>query len=85
MLVYKDFLERFPGDKESYEMAFYYGEILWTVAELGKGSWKDAAEQYTKVVEINPKGKYVKGIFLSSSMGPGIQLDATVAEAAGKV
>ena len=60
MLVYKDFLERFPGDKESYEMAFYYGEILWTVAELGKGSWKDAAEQYTKVVEINPKGKYVK-------------------------
>ena len=60
MLVYKDFLERFPGDKESYEMAFYYGEILWTVAELGKGSWKDAAEQYTKVVELNPKGKYVK-------------------------
>ena len=41
-------------------MAFYYGEILWTVAELGKGSWKDAAEQYTKVVELNPKGKYVK-------------------------
>jgi TolA-binding protein len=60
MLVYKDFLQRFPGDKESYEMAFYYGEILWTVAEMGKGSWKDTAEQYTKVVELNPKGKYVK-------------------------
>jgi TolA-binding protein len=60
MLVYKDFLERFPGDKESYEMAFYYGEILWTVAELGKGSWKDTAEQYTKVVELSPKGKYVR-------------------------
>src|SRR4051794_28003360 len=60
MLVYKDFLERFPGDKESYEMAFYYGEILWTVAELGKGSWKDAAEQYTNIVELSPKGSYVK-------------------------
>ena len=22
--------------------------------------WKDAAEQYTEVVEMNPKGKYVK-------------------------
>ena len=26
----------------------------------GQGRWKDAAEQYTKVVELNPKGKYVK-------------------------
>ena len=36
-------------------MAFYYGELLWTLE-----NWKDAAEQYTKVVEMNPKGKYVK-------------------------
>ena len=36
-------------------MSYYYGELLWTLE-----NWKDAAEQYTKVVEMNPKGKYVK-------------------------
>jgi tetratricopeptide (TPR) repeat protein len=53
--VYKVFLDHFPKDKDAYDMAFYYGELLWTLE-----NWKDAAEQYTKVVEINPQGKYVK-------------------------
>ena len=53
--VYKVFLDHFPSDKDAYDMGFYYGELLWTLE-----NWKDAAEQYTKVVQMNPKGKYVK-------------------------
>jgi len=41
----------------------------------------------TSVLKAKPsaaKGKYVKGMFISSTMGPGIQLDSTVTDLAGK-
>ena len=44
-----------PQGEGRLDMAFYYGEVLWTTQD-----WKDAAEQYTKVVQMDPKGKYVK-------------------------
>ena len=54
-MVYKEFLSHFNDEKDTPEITFYYGEILWQMA-----SWKEAAETYTKVVELDPKGKYVK-------------------------
>ncbi len=53
--VYKTHLERFSKEKGSVDMAFYYGEVLWMTED-----WREAAEQYTKVVEMDPKGKYVQ-------------------------
>ena len=48
----------------------------------------NATTVITSVVKAKPsvaKGKYIKGCTLSSSMGPGIQIDTTAVEAAAKV
>jgi len=53
--LYAGFLDHFPKDSDAYDLAFYYAELLYREEE-----WKAAAEQYTKVVEMNPSGKYAK-------------------------
>jgi large subunit ribosomal protein L1 len=48
---------------------------------------ENASTVITSVVKAKPavaKGKYIKGCTLSSSMGPGIQIDTTAVEAAAK-
>jgi large subunit ribosomal protein L1 len=47
----------------------------------------NATTVITSVVKAKPsvaKGKYIKGCYLSSSMGPGIQIDTSAVEAAAK-
>ena len=53
--AYRLFLANFPTDKQAYEMRFYAGEVAWALKR-----WKDAAEHYTKVVEADPRGKYLR-------------------------
>ena len=48
---------------------------------------ENAITVITSVVKAKPsaaKGKYIKGITISSTMGPGISLDSAVADSAGK-
>ena len=53
--AYRTFLAHFPDDKDAYDMRFYSGELLWALKR-----WKDAAEEYTRVVEMNPGGKHLR-------------------------
>ena len=49
---------------------------------------ENAATLITSVIKAKPsaaKGKYIKGCYLSSTMGPGISLDTTAIEAAAKL
>jgi len=54
-LAYREFLSHFGDEKDTPEITFYYGEILWQTR-----AWKEAAQVYTKVVQLDPKGKFVK-------------------------
>jgi large subunit ribosomal protein L1 len=47
----------------------------------------NATTVITSVIKAKPaaaKGKYLKGVYLSSTMGPGIAIDTAAVEAAAK-
>jgi large subunit ribosomal protein L1 len=59
------------------------GKISFTPDKLVE----NATVLITSVIKAKPavaKGKYIKGAYLSSSMGPGIQIDTTALETAAK-
>jgi len=59
------------------------GKISFTPEKLVD----NAITVITSVVKAKPsvaKGRYIKGCYLSSSMGPGIQIDTTAVEVAAK-
>ncbi len=68
--AYSVFLDTFPGDKDGYELQYYYAELLWALAtnaynskdkderKRGLEYFKAAHDQFVKTLELDPKGKY---------------------------
>jgi TolA-binding protein len=61
--AYREFLSLFESETAATEAAFYYAECLWQIAAMSPPSdalWRQAAEQYTHVIQLNPRSPYVK-------------------------
>ncbi|MGH9362511.1 MAG: tetratricopeptide repeat protein, partial [Thermoanaerobaculia bacterium] len=60
--LYREYLERFPSEKDSYTMRFYYAELMFKLGEVyGKVEyWEKAAAEYTTLVQSNPQGEHAK-------------------------
>ncbi len=58
--LYREYLERFPGEKDVPTMRFYFAELQFKLGEVyGKREyWVLAAETYTQVVQDDPKGPH---------------------------
>ncbi len=53
---YAEYLKRFPNSPRSYEINFWYAEILY----FNLHDYKNAATQYSFVIEKDTKGKFVE-------------------------
>jgi len=62
--LYKEYIRRFPKEKDSYLMHFWYAELLFKLGSLDNTAashwYCDAAPIYTDVVKIDPKGPKLK-------------------------
>jgi len=52
---YEKYLDYFPDSSKAYEMRFWYAEVLYKFKKYNL-----AADQYERVVQLDPKGKYLK-------------------------
>ncbi len=53
--LYTDYVAIFPSTKNAYEMTFYFAELLYDLKK-----WKEAATNYEKALELQPKGDHTK-------------------------
>jgi len=61
--LYKEYLNKFPKEKDAYQMNFWYGELLFKLGTNGDNQkFCEAGPQYTNVVKMdtNPNAKYLK-------------------------
>jgi len=62
--LYKEYIRRFPKEKDSYLMHFWYAELLFKLGSLDNTTashwYCDAAPIYTEVVKMDPKGNKLK-------------------------
>ncbi len=70
--AYRAFTTHFPKDKDAYEMQYYFAELLWAQGannynsknrdqqEVGLKKFRSAHDEFVKVLEIKPDGKYTK-------------------------
>jgi tetratricopeptide (TPR) repeat protein len=53
--LYRQYLTRFPDEQDAAAMTFYHADVLWTLAR-----WEDAAREYLRVMQMDPKGKFLR-------------------------
>ena len=53
--LYETYVEAFPNEKNSYEMGFYYAELLFRLEK-----WDIAARAYEQVLAKDPQGQFTK-------------------------
>lgn len=70
--AYRAYLSSFPKDRDAYELHYYYAEILWAQGtnqynskdrasqEAGLKKFREAHDEFIKVLERKPDGKYTK-------------------------
>lgn len=59
--IYKEYLTSFPDAEDAYVMTWNYAELLFQLGDRGDDTkWEEAANMYQRVVEMDPKGKYLQ-------------------------
>lgn len=68
--AYREYLSAFDGAIVPGQDSFFYGECLWQIASLeprrDATRWSEAAEQYTRAIQLDPQGPYVKEAALAA-------------------